>query len=74
MLVKGAVDYITRGGEIITRIDKPDVPDSEAIGGTGDTITGLVAALLYAGLEPHEAAIVAARAKGMAGQYARATP
>ena len=74
MLVKGAIDYITREGEIITRIDRPDVPELEAIGGTGDTITGLVSAFLYAGLEPHEAAIIAARANRMAGQYARATP
>ena len=74
MLVKGATDYIVREGEIIASIDKPDVPALEAIGGTGDTITGLVAAFLYAGLEPHEAAIIAARANRMAGQYAKATP
>jgi len=74
MLVKGAIDYITRKGEIITRIDRPDVPELEAIGGTGDTITGLVSAFLYAGIEPQEAAIIAARANRMAGQYARATP
>ncbi len=74
LLVKGAIDYIAREGEIITRINEPDVPALEAIGGTGDTITGLVAALLYAGLEPHEAAIIAARANRMAGRYARVTP
>jgi hypothetical protein len=74
MLVKGAIDYVTKKGEIITRIDKPDVPALEAIGGTGDTITGLVSAFLYAGLEPHEAAIIAARANRVAGQYAGVTP
>ena len=46
----------------------------EPIGGTGDTITGIVSALAYAELEPHEAAIIAARANRMAGKYAQATP
>jgi NAD(P)H-hydrate repair Nnr-like enzyme with NAD(P)H-hydrate dehydratase domain len=46
----------------------------EAIGGTGDTITGLVAAFVYAGLEPHEAAIIAARANRTAGRMAEANP
>ena len=74
LLVKGAVDYIVRDGEIIETIDEPSVPVLEAIGGTGDTITGLVAALTYAGLEPHEAAIIAARANRMAGKFANPTP
>lgn len=47
-------------------ITKPDVPALEAIGGTGDTITGLVAAFTYAELEPHQAAIIADRANRMA--------
>ena len=55
-------------------ITEPDVPVLEAIGGTGDTITGLVAAFIYAELEPHQAAIITARANRMAGQFAGATP
>jgi len=74
LLVKGAVDYIVRDGEIIETIEEPSVPVLEAIGGTGDTITGLVAAFTYAGLEPHEAAIIAARANRMAGKLANPTP
>jgi len=74
LLVKGAIDYIIRDGEIIETVDQPDVPALEAIGGTGDTITGLVAAFVYAGLELQEAAIVAAKANRMAGKYARPTP
>jgi len=74
LLVKGAIDYIAREGEIIAQVNEPDVPALEAIGGTGDTITGLVAAFLHAGLEPHEAAIISARTNRMAGQYASATP
>ena len=74
LLVKGAVDYIVRGGEILETIDQPDVPVLEPIGGTGDTITGLVSALVYAGLEPLQAAIVAAKTNRMAGKFARPTP
>ena len=74
LLVKGAIDYVVRDGDILATITEPDVPELEAIGGTGDTITGLLSALVYAGLEPHEAAIIAARANRTAGRFARATP
>jgi NAD(P)H-hydrate repair Nnr-like enzyme with NAD(P)H-hydrate dehydratase domain len=74
LLVKGAVDYVVSNGEIVDTITEPDVPAMEAIGGTGDAITGLISAFIYAGLEPHEAAIIAARANRMAGKFAEATP
>jgi NAD(P)H-hydrate repair Nnr-like enzyme with NAD(P)H-hydrate dehydratase domain len=74
LLVKGATDYIVENGETIERISEPNVPPLEAIGGTGDTITGVVSALTYAELVPQEAAIIAARANRMAGQLAQATP
>ena len=74
LLVKGAIDYVVRNGEIMATITEPDVPALEAIGGTGDTITGLVSAFAYAELEPHEAATIAARANRMAGKFAEPTP
>ena len=74
LLVKGAVDYVVDDGEILATIAEPNVPELEAIGGTGDTITGLVSAFTYAGLEPHEAAIIAAKANRRAGEIAQATP
>ncbi|HUV53541.1 MAG TPA: NAD(P)H-hydrate dehydratase [Dehalococcoidia bacterium] len=74
LLVKGATDYIVRNGEILATVSEPDVPTLEPIGGTGDTITGMVSAFVYAGLEPHEAAIIAARANRTAGELAQATP
>lgn len=74
LLVKGAIDYIINDGGVVATITEPDVPELEAIGGTGDTITGLVAAFTYAGFEPHQAAIIAARANRMAGQFAEVTP
>jgi NAD(P)H-hydrate repair Nnr-like enzyme with NAD(P)H-hydrate dehydratase domain len=74
LLVKGAVDYIVCDGKILEIIDQPDVPELEPIGGTGDTITGLIAGLAYAGLELHEAAIIAAKTNRMAGQLVHPTP
>ena len=74
LLVKGSVDYIVREGEIIETVNEPDVPALEAIGGTGDTITGLVSAFVHAGLELHEAAIIAAKTNRMAGKLSQATP
>lgn len=74
LLVKGSTDYVVRDGEILDTISEPNIPALEAIGGTGDTITGLVSAFAHAGLELHEAAILAARSNRMAGAYAEATP
>ena len=74
LLVKGAIDYVVKGEAILETITEPNIPALEAIGGTGDTITGLVAAFAYAELELHEAAIIAAKANRMAGKFAQATP
>lgn len=74
LLVKGKTDYIASNGKILATIDEPDVPALEAIGGTGDTITGLVSALVFAGLELSGAAIIAAKANRMAGKFAQPTP
>jgi len=74
LLVKGATDYVVRDGDILATIAEPNVPELEAIGGTGDSITGLVSAFSYAGLELHEAAIIAAKTNRMAGKFANVTP
>ena len=46
----------------------------ECIGGTGDTITGMVAAFADADLELHQAAVISAKANRAAGEYADVTP
>jgi len=74
LLVKGKTDYIAGDGNILETVNEPDIPTLEAIGGTGDTITGLVSAFVYAGLEPKEAAIVASKTNRMAGKFAQPTP
>jgi NAD(P)H-hydrate repair Nnr-like enzyme with NAD(P)H-hydrate dehydratase domain len=74
LLVKGAQDYVSDKEKVIATIDNPMVEAMEAIGGTGDTLTGIVAALIANGMEIKEAAIVAAKANRLAGYYASPTP
>lgn len=74
LIVKGATDYIAQNGKIMYTLREPDVPALEPIGGTGDTITGLVSGLVYAGYKPLDAAIIAAKTNRTAGEYVRPTP
>jgi len=74
LLIKGAVDYIAEEGTVAAIVDEPSVPALEAIGGTGDTITGLASAFLTAGFDCVDAAICASRANREAGLAMQATP
>jgi ADP-dependent NAD(P)H-hydrate dehydratase / NAD(P)H-hydrate epimerase len=74
LLVKGKRDFIANEEGIQDIIEHPVEEAMEAIGGTGDTVTGIVAALLGAGMEVIEAAGVAARTNRLAGYYAKPTP
>ncbi len=74
LMVKGSTDYIAADGKIVGTISEPDVPTLEAIGGTGDTISGMAGAFIHGGFRPLDAAQWTFRANRMAGQYAGATP
>jgi hypothetical protein len=74
LLVKGERDLVVRQGAVQEQIDGPRTPAMEAIGGTGDTLTGMVTALLMAGRPMCEACAVAARANRLLGQLACPTP
>lgn len=74
LLVKGRVDTIACEGRILETIASPCVEALEPIGGTGDTLTGLVAALVGAGRGIAEAAGIAARVNRIAGALADPTP
>lgn len=74
LIVKGSTDYIVEDGEIVCTVSEPDIPALEAIGGTGDTISGMTGAMIDAGLPRVKAAIGAAQANRRAGQAIQATP
>lgn len=74
LLVKGARDLIARDGAVAHEVTDPCVPELEAIGGTGDTVTGLAAAFLAAGSPSVDAARYACLANRKAGEVMGATP
>ncbi|GAB6058809.1 NAD(P)H-hydrate dehydratase [Desulfonatronum parangueonense] len=74
LLVKGKRDYVVAAGKIVAEIDAPDVPAMEPIGGTGDSLTGLVTALLASGQEMTKACRTSALANRYLGLYAQPSP
>jgi hypothetical protein len=74
LLVKGKADYLADASGILETVDSPVEEALEAIGGTGDTLSGLVSVLIDAGLDIREAAVAAMRINRLAGSYAKPTP
>jgi len=74
LLVKGKRDYVANSQGIQATIDSPVEEAMEAIGGTGDTLTGIVAALIASGIEIKQAAVIAAKVNRLAGSFAKPTP
>lgn len=74
LLVKGEKDHVADKDGIHHIIDGPSDEAMEAIGGTGDTLTGIVSALVASGMDIKQASFVAAKANRLAGYYAQPTP
>ncbi|MBW2116563.1 MAG: sugar kinase [Deltaproteobacteria bacterium] len=74
LLVKGEKDYVADSDGIRAVVDHPSEEAMEAMGGTGDTVTGIAAALIESGMPVHDAAVAAIRANRLAGSYAKPTP
>ena len=74
LLVKGHTDYLAGAQKIHATVDAPASAAMEAMGGTGDTLTGMAAALTATGMPIDRAAILAARVNRLAGQLAAPTP
>jgi len=74
MVVKGRTDYIVEKGKIVATVETPAFEAMEAIGGTGDSLTGLLTVLAGNGLERTEAAVLAARANRLTGALCDPTP
>ena len=67
ILLKGRADVISDGVE--AAVNRTGTP-AMTVGGTGDVLTGVVAALLAKGAEPYRAAAAAAWINGKAGEVA----
>jgi hypothetical protein len=74
LLVKGEKDYVADKEGIIAVIDNPVEEVLEPIGGTGDTLTGIVSALVHSGMEIKTASAKASIINRLAGSYAMPTP
>ena len=74
LLVKGRTDYLADAGGIHATVDTPACAAMEAMGGTGDTLVGLAAALTASGMPVARAAVLAARVNRLAGALAAPDP
>ena len=74
MIVKAPIDHIVVEGKVVAVINEPNVTALEPIGGTGDTITGEVSALISSGMDVVEACTNASRINRVAGRMANPTP
>jgi NAD(P)H-hydrate repair Nnr-like enzyme with NAD(P)H-hydrate dehydratase domain len=74
LLVKASTDHIFVDGKVVGSTKEPNIPALEPIGGTGDTITGIVSALIHSGFEPSDACVKATKINRIMGQLANPTP
>jgi ADP-dependent NAD(P)H-hydrate dehydratase / NAD(P)H-hydrate epimerase len=74
LLVKGKNDYVVADGLIVDVISSPCVDTMEPIGGTGDSLVGIAAALIASGLTIPVACSQAARINRTMGFLANPTP
>ncbi|AFM26860.1 NAD(P)H-hydrate dehydratase [Desulfomonile tiedjei] len=77
LLVKGKCDYVASAEGIIGTVCEPRVEALEPIGGTGDSLTGIVSSLIAAGHPIPDSALSAAKINrflGLLGNPNPATP
>jgi NAD(P)H-hydrate repair Nnr-like enzyme with NAD(P)H-hydrate dehydratase domain len=74
LIVKGKQDYLAGSSGILATVDSPVEEALEAMGGTGDTLTGIVSVLVDSGMNLRQAAVIAMQANRLAGHLARPTP
>lgn len=74
LLVKGETDYIVDSGKTVAKVTKPCVSALEPIGGTGDTLAGIVSSLIASGLGVRQAAVLAAKTNRLMGEFSNPNP
>jgi ADP-dependent NAD(P)H-hydrate dehydratase / NAD(P)H-hydrate epimerase len=72
--VKGRRDVVASAEGIIREISEPCVGNMEPIGGTGDSLTGIVAALIHSGKSIAESAALGATINRFLGHLANPSP
>lgn len=74
LLVKGRQDLVATEKGVVATIGDNPVPAMEAMGGTGDTVSGVAAALAASGMDLPRACEAAARTNRLAGKLAEPDP
>ncbi|MFP4477703.1 MAG: NAD(P)H-hydrate dehydratase [Desulfatibacillaceae bacterium] len=74
LVVKGATDHVADEHGVLASCGEPSHEAMEAVGGTGDSLTGLVVALAGSGFPLVDAARIAIHANRLAGEKAQPTP
>jgi ADP-dependent NAD(P)H-hydrate dehydratase / NAD(P)H-hydrate epimerase len=74
LLVKGRADLVATREGISDRIGEPSIEAMEPIGGTGDSLTGLVSAMIAGRCPIVQSCSIAARANRIMGLLANPTP
>ncbi len=74
LIIKGSTDYVVQGKDIVYKIDSPSVPSMEAIGGTGDLVSGIATGLLASKQNMREACILAVKTNRVLATLAKPTP
>jgi NAD(P)H-hydrate repair Nnr-like enzyme with NAD(P)H-hydrate dehydratase domain len=74
LLVKGVCDLVASRDGILDRIAEPSVEAMEPVGGTGDSLTGIVGALIAGNYPIPQACSLAAKINRVMGLIAKPTP
>jgi len=74
MVVKGETDHVVKDGEVINKIKEPKIEAMECIGGTGDTLTGIISSLISVGFNAEEAMSLGCKINRKLGEVVNAKP
>ncbi|ENN96554.1 carbohydrate kinase-like protein [Methanocaldococcus villosus KIN24-T80] len=74
MVVKGEKDYIVEDGNIAEIIDSPKIEAMECIGGTGDTLTGIISSLINCGYKTKDACVLGCKINRILGEISNVKP
>jgi hypothetical protein len=73
-VVKGEVDLFVQDGKVVRQISQPCIPELEPIGGTGDTLVGILSALIYLGFDSEKAFELSSKALRQIGEKLEVKP